>query len=119
MAISNKWKIVSITAASLLLTGIVISQSTLADQITKKDTKKKLQEDLEVYKGIMHTHTYYKDLVNDPVHGKAYERAYGILMMKFKTIERIERDFNENKKTAEELLNELEELIHIRELVIE
>jgi flagellar biosynthesis component FlhA len=175
MTNSKKWVLISAITASVLLTGVVCSQSILADveagkrekaeryqklkqeeaaeraklesmqantkeevekqvqqglkvkelgleagklqeELHPKDAKVRLEEDLRSVRNIFTTHKYYASMVNDPVYGEQYKKAYEILMMKFEVLEKIERDFKENNKPVEQLQNELDDLLKIKEL---
>jgi hypothetical protein len=175
MTNSKKWVLISGIAASVLLTGVVFSQSTLADveagklekaeryqklkqeeaaertklesmpantkeevekqvqqglkvkqrgleagklreELQPKDAKVRLEEDLRTVRNIFTTKKYYAGMVNDPVYGEQYKKAYEILMMKFEVLEKIERDFKENNKPVEQLQKELDDLLKLKEL---
>lgn len=90
----------------------------LKEELDPQGQREHFEENLLSVKGIMHSNKYYATMVNDPVHGEKYKKAYDILIQKFKTLDRIEKDYNEGTKSVEQLQKELDDLVNIKELQI-
>jgi len=101
-----------------LVKKIGIEAGTLQDELYPPDTKAVLEENIRSLRSILEINNYYETKKNDPVNGKAYERAARILNEKIKTLAIIEHQLKDGSKPIDQLTKEFEELRAVRELII-
>ncbi|MEY9096549.1 hypothetical protein [Paenibacillus sp. RC84] len=102
----------------ILVKKIGIEAGTLQDELYPPDSKTVLEENIRSLKNILEINGYYEIKKNDPVNGKAYEKAARILNEKKKTLAEIEHQLKDGSKPIEQLTKEFEDLRAVRELTI-
>lgn len=98
---------------------IGIEAGTLQDELYPPDSKARLEENIRSLKNVLEINGYYETKKNDPVHGKAYEKAALILNEKKKTLAEIEHQLKEGSKPIEQLTKDFEDLRAVRELTVD
>lgn len=86
-------------------------------ELYPEDPKEKLANGIISLRRILELNSYYTHFFDDPVKGERYRKAYETLQKKLKMMDQIEKDFQENNKTVEQLLKELDDVRKIPELV--
>jgi hypothetical protein len=93
-----------------------IEVGNLQDELHPEVTRDHVDEVIRTLKDIFNANKDYADKANDPVNGAKYKKANEILQHKIKILEQIEKDFNLNNKSLEQIQKELDDLKAIREL---